>query len=109
MRRAESQLQKPCLSGAGTLAADSTLIAANKRTAALPTNLPPRGLSRREVAAYVGVSPTTFDRLVEDRVMPQPVRMYGRIIWDRKRVDAAFDAIDRAEDGDDVPWNQMRT
>ena len=32
----------------------------------LPTSLPPRGLSRVQSAAYIGVSPTLFDEMVKD-------------------------------------------
>lgn len=52
-----------------------------------------RGLSREEAAAYLSVSPNTFDRLVEDRAMPQPVQLLGRKVWDLRAVDAAFDRL----------------
>lgn len=55
-----------------------------------------RGLSRVEAARYVGVSPGTFDRLVEDGVMPKPKRIRARLIFDRFEVDVAFDAIGEA-------------
>src|SRR6516165_5932118 len=42
------------------------------------------GLSRIEAAAYIGVSPSTFDKLVVDGRMPQPVRINYRVVWDRK-------------------------
>ena len=32
----------------------------------LPTSLPPRGLSRVQSAAYIGVSPTLFDEMVKE-------------------------------------------
>ena len=35
-----------------------------KRLDVLPLSLPPRGLSREQSAAYIGVSPSTFDKLV---------------------------------------------
>jgi hypothetical protein len=59
----------------------------------LPRSLPPRGLSRVEAAAYVGVSPTTFDELVEAGTMPQPKTVLTRRIWDRQGLDLAFDAL----------------
>jgi excisionase family DNA binding protein len=55
-----------------------------------PFAYPPRGLSREEAARYVGVGATTFDRLVEERRMPRPVRIGRRTIWDRLKLDAAF-------------------
>jgi predicted DNA-binding transcriptional regulator AlpA len=59
----------------------------------LPAGLAPRGLSRTQAATYVGVSPSTFDRMVRDKLMPAPVRVYNRTIWDRQRLDAAFGAL----------------
>jgi len=57
----------------------------------LPTR---RGLSLSEAAAYVGVSPASFDRLVEAGVLPGPVPLgidLRRKIWDRLALDRAFD------------------
>lgn len=51
---------------------------------------PPRGLSRDEAARYVGVSNTTFDRMVQLGWMPRPKRVFSRLIWDRLQLDAAF-------------------
>ena len=35
-------------------------------------------LSRTLAASYVGVSPTTFDRMIKDGLMPRPKAIYGR-------------------------------
>jgi len=51
------------------------------------------GLSRIEAAAYIGVSPSTFDKLVVDGRMPQPVRINYRVVWDRKRVEDAWSRL----------------
>lgn len=51
---------------------------------------PPRGMSRDEAARYVGVSITTFDRMVQAGWMPRPKRVFSRLIWDRLQLDAAF-------------------
>ncbi len=51
---------------------------------------PPRGLSREAAARYIGVGTTTFDRMVEERQMPKPIRVGKRVIWDRIKIDAAF-------------------
>ncbi|WP_316190546.1 hypothetical protein [Bradyrhizobium sp. SZCCHNS2096] len=77
---------------------------AGKRARAdvLPISLPPRGLSREQAAAYIGVSPSTFDKLVTEGAMPSPKRLRGRLVWDRKRLDACFDALD---DGGENPWD----
>jgi predicted DNA-binding transcriptional regulator AlpA len=70
------------------------MIAVGKRADLLPLNLPPRGLSRTEAAAYIGVSPTLFDEMVRDGRMPRPKQVNARTVWDRKRVDIAFDALE---------------
>jgi predicted DNA-binding transcriptional regulator AlpA len=63
-----------------------------------------RGLSRVEAAGYVGVSPTTFDRLVTEAKMPKAKRIFSRSVWDVRQLDAAFDALD--SDGTaSNPWD----
>lgn len=78
-----------------------------KRSDILPISLPPRGLSRTEAAAYIGVSPTLFDEMVRDGRMPRPKQVNARTVWDRKRVDLAFDALEEQivgpGDGDAPP------
>jgi hypothetical protein len=59
----------------------------------LPLSLPPRGLSREQAAAYIGVSPSLFDVLIKDGRMPGPQRINSRVIWDRLKLDAAFEAL----------------
>ena len=39
---------------------------------------------------------TTFDRMVADGVMPQPVRIYGRVLWDVRALDRAFEDLQGA-------------
>jgi predicted DNA-binding transcriptional regulator AlpA len=53
----------------------------------------PRGLSRNEAADYVGVSPSTFDKLVADGRMPKPKRINSRTVWDKRALDASFDDL----------------
>jgi predicted DNA-binding transcriptional regulator AlpA len=60
----------------------------------LPPSLPPRGLSRGQAAAYIGVSTSLFDLLVKDGRMPGAKRINGRTVWDRRRLDEAFEALD---------------
>jgi predicted DNA-binding transcriptional regulator AlpA len=55
--------------------------------------IPRRGLSRVESAIYVGVSPTLFDQMVKDGRMPTPKRINGRIVWDIRALDEAFEAL----------------
>ena len=75
----------------------------------LPTSLPPRGLSRVQSAAYVGVSPSLFDEMVKDGRMPKPMRINARTVWDRVKLDEAFAALsDEAGDGGNDPWSTVR-
>lgn len=53
----------------------------------------PRGLGRDDAAAYIGISPRKFDELVADGRMPRPRRIDGRLVWDRRGLDAAFDEL----------------
>jgi hypothetical protein len=72
----------------------------------LPQHLAPRGLSREQAAAYVGISPSLFDVLVKDRRMPGPTRLNSRAVWDRLKLDVAFEALGEAEEvGPDDEWN----
>ena len=68
-------------------------------------SLAPRGLKREEAAAYVGVSPSLFDMLVKDGRMPTPKRINSRTIWDRGRIDEAFDALPDEEHKTINPWD----
>jgi predicted DNA-binding transcriptional regulator AlpA len=68
----------------------------------LPPSLPPRGLSRSEAAAYLGISASLFDELVKDGRMPPPKRINSRTVWDRKRLDEAFEALPGGDS--DNPW-----
>ena len=71
----------------------------------LPVSLPPRGLSREEAAAYIGVSPSLFDILVKDGRMPGPKRINSRVVWDRLKLDVAFEVLDDTDaDGTDDEW-----
>lgn len=65
-------------------------------TRAMPFAVP-RGLNRLEAARYVGVSPGTFDKLVDEGVMPRAKRIRARLVFDRVELDAAFDAIGEVE------------
>jgi predicted DNA-binding transcriptional regulator AlpA len=60
----------------------------------LPLSLAPRGLSRGQAAGYIGVGVTKFDEMVDDGRMPRPKRIDGRLVWDRVKLDAAFDELD---------------
>lgn len=60
--------------------------------------VPRRGLSRVEAARYVGISTTTFDKLVREGKMPEPFRIGSRMIWDLRKLDAAFDELSGPEE-----------
>jgi predicted DNA-binding transcriptional regulator AlpA len=66
--------------------------------------LEPRGLSRTEAAAYVGVSPSLFDEMVKDGRMPEPKRINSRVVWDRRRLDDAFEALPDMTEAN--PWDE---
>ncbi len=63
----------------------------------LPLSLPPRGLRRTQAAAYIGISPTKFDELVADGLMPLPKEIGTRRLWDRWVIDEAFAALPNKE------------
>lgn len=65
----------------------------------------PRGLSRVEAARYVGVSPNTFDKLVADGRMPQPKEIGARRVYDRAKLDSAFDALGDGAEGERNDWD----
>lgn len=68
----------------------------------------PRGLSRVDAAAYVGIGATLFDELVKHGRMPQPARVNGRVIWDRKALDRALDELfDAAPATAADPWGRV--
>ncbi len=73
----------------------------------LPTSLPPRGLSRVQAAAYIGVSPSLFDQMVLDGRMPKPVRINARTVWDRLQLDEAFAALSDSHRDGDGPWDKV--
>ncbi len=67
----------------------------NMQVRPLPSVAPPsrRGLSRVQAAGYIGISPSTFDRMILDGIMPNPKRVFGRKVWDVRALDLAFDAL----------------
>lgn len=52
--------------------------------------LSPRGLSRDQAAAYIGVSPCKLDSMVDAGTMPKPRRLGTRVAWDRVELDSYF-------------------
>jgi predicted DNA-binding transcriptional regulator AlpA len=62
-------------------------------TAAPRIRIEPRGLSRTDAAAYIGIGVSKFDQLIEDGRMPRPRRVDGRVLWDRYALDDAFESL----------------
>lgn len=58
---------------------------------ALPT-FQRRCFNRKEAASYLCVSPTTFDKLVNDGTAPNPITLRGRKVWDVRALDQMLDA-----------------
>ena len=70
----------------------------------LPRRLAPRGLSRVQAAAYIGVSPSLFDEMVKDGRMPKATPINARKVWDRLKLDEAFAALSYGgTDGAPIP------
>jgi hypothetical protein len=60
-----------------------------------------------EAAAYVGVSPSLFDSMVQDGRMPIPKVINTRRVFDRLALDEAFAALPNGKEAaDDNPWDQ---
>ena len=66
----------------------------------------PRGLSRAQAATYVGVGTSKFDEMVGDGRMPLPKRIDCRRVWDRRRLDEAFESLPGDEEQN--PWDEVR-
>jgi predicted DNA-binding transcriptional regulator AlpA len=77
-----------------------------RRVSTLPPSLPPLGLSREQATEYLGIGATTFDRAIADGLFPRPLRIYGRVLWDREKLTEAFRKLDGADNADD-PDGQM--
>ena len=80
------------------------------RQTALPPMLAPRLVSREAAAAYVCVSPNTFDEMIEDGRMPRPKVLGGkRRAWDVRALDAAIDRLPIQDDDAtaDETWDNI--
>jgi predicted DNA-binding transcriptional regulator AlpA len=52
---------------------------------------PPRAMRADRAAAYLDMSESAFLRLVDEGLMPEPVRIKGAVTWDRLQLDAAYE------------------
>ncbi len=69
---------------------------------------PVRGLSRDAAATYVGVSTTSFDRMVAEGVMPGPKTWHARKLWDVRALDVAFDALPDQDKPATTGWEDVK-
>ena len=53
----------------------------------------PRAMRVEQAAMYLSMSRSMFLKLVEDRVMPEPVKIRGMTTWDRFDLDDAFEEL----------------
>ncbi len=54
----------------------------------------PRCLTRKEAAAYIGVSVWTFKRLESSGDLPPPIKISTRrLVWDKKALDEMIDSL----------------
>jgi predicted DNA-binding transcriptional regulator AlpA len=79
------------------------------RQVALPPSLAPRLINREAAAAYVCVSPNTFDRMVDEGQMPRPKRLRERrIAWDVRELDASIDQLStEMTESRDETWSDI--
>ena len=64
-----------------------------------------RGLSRIEAARYIGLCPSKFDQLVKDGRMPKSIKIDGRVVWDIRELDDAFE--DLKDEPSSNPWDDV--
>jgi len=64
-------------------------MSAHRQTASIA----PRLLRRERAAAYLDMSPGSFDKLVKDGVLPAPKKLYSFKVWDRSDLDVLADTL----------------
>ena len=79
----------------------------------LPQGVLPLGLYREQAAEFIGVSVSTFNRMVEAGEMPRPRKVRGCVRWDVAELAEAFRKLPRQggevqkpsnDDDDDDGW-----
>ena len=70
-------------------------------------HLQPRGLRRAAAAAYLGISPSHFDKERAKGAIPAPRSLFGVAIYDRHELDVVFDgkSMTAANDNEPNPWD----
>jgi len=60
----------------------------------MPDGVTARCLSKVQAAHYLGISPNTFTRMVEDGEAPPPIKISARrLVWDKRQLDALIDSL----------------
>lgn len=67
----------------------------------------PRGLMQEQAAKYVGVDEATFLELIKRGQMPKPGDVAGIEIWDRRKIDAAFERLMFVRDESPLDWSKQ--
>lgn len=69
----------------------------------------PRGLRRVQAAAYLGISPSHFDKQRAAGAIPSPRAMLGVELYDRYDLDSLFDGrpvMSAANDNEAGAWDE---
>lgn len=66
--------------------------------------VPRRGLSRKEAAEYIGVSPSKLDELRKAGRIPPPKVLDGRLIFTTDRLDEFLDELPDENHADKNEW-----
>ena len=66
------------------------------------TSYPPRGLRADQAAIYLGMSGSKFLELVSDGRLLKPKIIDSMAIWDRNKLDMAFDEFPERGNSDNV-------
>jgi predicted DNA-binding transcriptional regulator AlpA len=65
----------------------------------------PRGMRRPVAAAYIGVSESKFQQMVDDGLMPKSFKVGGVTLWDSRKIDQAFDELSNHEE--ESGWDDL--
>jgi len=52
-----------------------------------------RLMSRRQLAAYLAVSPTTVGRMTQRGDLPEPIRLGTLVRWDAQKIDSLINSM----------------
>jgi hypothetical protein len=68
--------------------------------------LQPRGLRRADAAAYLGISPSHFDKQRAAGAIPAPKSILGVVLYDRYDLDSLFDGKPAVAANDNDYWDK---